>query len=106
MSVKTAYVAVNLEQHKGEILARWRNAARQESAQSKERRCCRAGGLSSSEKLSIAAIEPHQTVQVCYVLLTEGRHGLCQTGLGGVCNSIVRSCFRREPTPGRHGVSA
>jgi signal transduction histidine kinase len=35
MSVKTAYVAVNLEQHKDEILARWRNAARQESAQSK-----------------------------------------------------------------------
>jgi len=36
MSVKTAYVADNLEQHKDEILARWRNAAtRQESAQSK-----------------------------------------------------------------------
>ena len=35
MSVKTAYVAVNLEQHKDEILARWRNAASQESAQSK-----------------------------------------------------------------------
>src|SRR6202045_2341618 len=35
MSVKTAYVAVNLEQHKDEILARGRNAARQESAQSK-----------------------------------------------------------------------
>jgi hypothetical protein len=33
MAAKTAYIAGYLEQHKDEILDRWRDAARQEQAQ-------------------------------------------------------------------------
>ncbi len=36
MPVKTAYVADYLEQHKDEILTRWRNSAKQESEQAKQ----------------------------------------------------------------------